>query len=168
MCAYPEHVAGWVHCTVLWSDEHVAGRVHCTVLWSDEHAAGRVHCTVLWSDEVAVDISTHTTLGPSAPHAASRTHPHTQPASPHSLGTRPHTQPASPHLLGTRPRSSADLFWRRDVSDAAQSAYSAACDYLELGDRVEIVNARLGVLHEMLDMTRLQQVALHRQAGLGR
>ena len=34
-------------------------------------------------------------------------------------------------------------------------------EYLELGDRIEILNSRLQVLHELLDMLRLQGQAQH-------
>ena len=34
-------------------------------------------------------------------------------------------------------------------------------DYLEMEDRIEVLNARLGLLHELLDMLRLQGQAQH-------
>ncbi|GAB4817742.1 hypothetical protein N2152v2_004788 [Parachlorella kessleri] len=54
-----------------------------------------------------------------------------------------------------------DFFWEQNIPDAMQAIYDRVWDYLEMENRVAVINARLDVLHEMLDMLRLQQNALH-------
>eukprot|EP00887_Chlorella_sp_A99_P005589 scaffold1.g5589.t1 len=62
------------------------------------------------------------------------------------------------NLLGTV-LDTPDFFW--DQSDAMQSIYDKVWEYLEMNDRIDVINTRLAVLHEMLDMLRSQQHALH-------
>eukprot|EP00878_Enallax_costatus_P019516 GHUV01020590.1.p1 GENE.GHUV01020590.1~~GHUV01020590.1.p1 ORF type:complete len:327 (+),score=56.52 GHUV01020590.1:1601-2581(+) len=45
-----------------------------------------------------------------------------------------------------------EFFWR--APDSFQALYERICEYLELEERVEVLNARFAVLQEMLDMLR--------------
>jgi uncharacterized Rmd1/YagE family protein len=45
-----------------------------------------------------------------------------------------------------------DFFWHE--RDALLALYGRVCEYLELDDRVDVLNARFAVLHEMLEMLR--------------
>jgi len=48
-----------------------------------------------------------------------------------------------------------EFFW--NAPDSLQSLYDAVCEYLEMEDRVQVLNARFEVLHSMLDMLRDHQ-----------
>ncbi|WIA12464.1 hypothetical protein OEZ86_003424 [Tetradesmus obliquus] len=48
-----------------------------------------------------------------------------------------------------------EFFWR--APDSFQALYERICEYLELEQRVEVLNARFAVLQEMLDMLRDHQ-----------
>lgn len=52
-----------------------------------------------------------------------------------------------------------EFFWR--APDSYQSLYQAICQYLELEQRVEVLNARFTVLQEMLDMLREHEANHH-------
>lgn len=52
-----------------------------------------------------------------------------------------------------------DFFW--DASDALCVLYDAIFEYLEISDRVEILNARFEILEAMLDMLRDHQQNEH-------
>lgn len=52
-----------------------------------------------------------------------------------------------------------NFFW--EVPDAMQNIYDRVWDYLEMDDRVQIINTRLAVLHEMLDMLRVEHNTHH-------
>lgn len=52
-----------------------------------------------------------------------------------------------------------EFFW--SAPDAMQALYKRACDYLEYDTRVEVLNARFGVLEEMLSMLRDHQNNSH-------
>ncbi|PSC76072.1 Sporulation RMD1 [Micractinium conductrix] len=65
---------------------------------------------------------------------------------------------AALNLLGSV-LDTPDFFW--SAPDAMQSVYDKVFEYLELQDRIEVLNARLQVLHELLDMLRLQGQAQH-------
>ncbi|EFN59183.1 hypothetical protein CHLNCDRAFT_138081 [Chlorella variabilis] len=67
---------------------------------------------------------------------------------------------ASLNLLGSV-LDTPDYFWEAGVGDHMQSVYDKVFDYLEMEDRIEVLNARLGLLHELLDMLRLQGQAQH-------
>jgi hypothetical protein len=57
------------------------------------------------------------------------------------------------------PQDTPEFFWQ--APDSMQSVYDKVWEYLEMEDRIEVINTRLSVLHEMLDMLRNQQNALH-------
>lgn len=67
---------------------------------------------------------------------------------------------AALNLLGSV-LDTPDFFWEPGVGDNMQSVYDKLFDYLEMNDRIEILNSRLQVLHELLDMLRLQGQAQH-------
>ncbi|PRW58417.1 Sporulation RMD1 [Chlorella sorokiniana] len=67
---------------------------------------------------------------------------------------------AALNLLGSV-LDTPDFFWEPGVGDNMQSVYDKVFDYLEMNDRIEILNSRLQVLHELLDMLRLQGQAQH-------
>ncbi|GBF98104.1 hypothetical protein Rsub_10850 [Raphidocelis subcapitata] len=58
---------------------------------------------------------------------------------------------AAVNLLGSV-LDTPEFFWRE--ADSYQALYSRICEYLELSERVEVLNARFSVLQEMLDMLR--------------
>lgn len=64
------------------------------------------------------------------------------------------------NLLGTV-LDTPEFFDGRNVPDSQNQVYNKVWEYLELQDRIEVVNTRLQVLHSMLDMLRNQQVSLH-------
>lgn len=67
---------------------------------------------------------------------------------------------AALNLLGSV-LDTPDFFWTPGVGDHMQSVYDRVFEYLEMGDRIAVLNARLAVLHELLDMLRLQGQAQH-------
>ncbi|KAL4421985.1 hypothetical protein ABPG77_011008 [Micractinium sp. CCAP 211/92] len=67
---------------------------------------------------------------------------------------------AALNLLGSV-LDTPDFFWTPGVGDHMQSVYDRVFDYLEMEDRIAVLNARLAVLHELLDMLRLQGQAQH-------
>lgn len=67
---------------------------------------------------------------------------------------------AALNLLGSV-LDTPDFFWTAGVGDHMQSVYDKVFEYLEMGDRIEVLNNRLAVLHELLDMLRLQGQAQH-------
>ncbi|GAX76442.1 hypothetical protein CEUSTIGMA_g3887.t1 [Chlamydomonas eustigma] len=52
-----------------------------------------------------------------------------------------------------------EFFWR--APDAFATLYKRVIEYLELGERVELLNSRFTVLQEMLDMLRDHQTNIH-------
>lgn len=67
---------------------------------------------------------------------------------------------AALNLLGSV-LDTPDFFWTPGVGDHMQSVYDRVFEYLEMEDRISVLNARLAVLHELLDMLRLQGQAQH-------
>jgi len=63
-------------------------------------------------------------------------------------------QKAAVNLLSTV-LDTPEFFW--SAPDAMQNLYKRVCDYMELDNRVEVLNNRLMVLQEMLDMLRDHQ-----------
>ncbi|GBF95854.1 hypothetical protein Rsub_08445 [Raphidocelis subcapitata] len=61
-------------------------------------------------------------------------------------------QRSAVNLLSRDLLDTPEYFW--SAPDALQELYEAACEYLELGERVEVLNARLEVLQDLLDMLR--------------
>jgi hypothetical protein len=62
---------------------------------------------------------------------------------PHSGGVRTHIDVTPAHLYPPPP-----------LPPPQKALYGRICEYLELGERVEVLNARFSVLQEMLDMLR--------------
>lgn len=54
-----------------------------------------------------------------------------------------------------------EFFWRE--ADSYQALYNRICEYLEMPERVEVLNARFTVLQEMLDMLRDHENNHHQQ-----
>ncbi|KAK9862795.1 hypothetical protein WJX84_004064 [Apatococcus fuscideae] len=52
-----------------------------------------------------------------------------------------------------------EFFW--SAPDTMQALYKRVCEYVELDDRVEVLNNRFSVLQEMLDMLRDHQNNFH-------
>jgi len=67
-------------------------------------------------------------------------------------------QKAAVNLLSTV-LDTPEFFW--SAPDSLQALYKRVCDYLEMDDRVELLNKRFGVLQEMLDMLRDQTNNAH-------
>lgn len=63
-------------------------------------------------------------------------------------------QKAAVNLLSTV-LDTPEFFW--SAPDSMQNLYKVVCDYMELDNRVEVLNNRLMVLQEMLDMLRDHQ-----------
>mmetsp|Transcript_8157 Transcript_8157/g.23415 ORF Transcript_8157/g.23415 Transcript_8157/m.23415 type:complete len:422 (+) Transcript_8157:136-1401(+) len=69
-------------------------------------------------------------------------------------------QKAAVNLLSTV-LDTPEYFW--SAPDSLQALYKRVCDYLEIDDRVELLNRRFTVLQEMLDMLRDQTNNAHGQ-----
>ncbi|KAL4859376.1 Sporulation protein RMD1 [Chlorella vulgaris] len=67
---------------------------------------------------------------------------------------------AALNLLGSV-LDTPDFFWESGMKDSMQSVYDKVFDYLEMEDRIAVLNARLAILHELLDMLRIQGQAQH-------
>uniref|UniRef100_A0A061R447 Duf155-domain-containing protein n=1 Tax=Tetraselmis sp. GSL018 TaxID=582737 RepID=A0A061R447_9CHLO len=69
-------------------------------------------------------------------------------------------QKAAVNLLSTV-LDTPEFFW--SAPDSLQALYKRVCDYLEMDDRVDLLNRRFSVLQEMLDMLRDQTNNAHAQ-----
>ncbi|KAK9822191.1 hypothetical protein WJX81_000989 [Elliptochloris bilobata] len=67
-------------------------------------------------------------------------------------------QKAAVNLLSTV-LDTPEFFW--SAPDSMQTLYKRVCEYMELDDRVEVLNNRFQVLQEMLDMLRNHQNNSH-------